>query len=453
MINILSFIYYNNYKSSILIFIYKTNELIIYLLNMSKSKSNEEDLNVLKINEDFAKKFQYNKKRQALEKAQMKYGKNLDFEEEDEESEDESEDSQGKLINDKVTQKFIDTYIKLKDDNKAKEFLNNKDSVFNDDDFDVKKEKKEALAYTAKDALLDFKDDDDVYSINYITKKKEKEDKEKKEFIAKANEDQDDEEDGDFLDDGLLKIKVKETDEYVDAVAEGREEENKDLEDYKFEDIVSKKKIPADVEMLKKFWGDEKVDKNEKFLRNYILSQAWLENNENVISKRLLIHDREDEEKDEIFDEYEAKYNFRFEEEGGANITTYKRDLETYREKDDSRKQKRKDKETRKEEEKKQIANELEMARQFKKEEVEKKLERIEKIAGTQKVKEISDQLEGDFDMEKFDKIMNKVFNEEYYTQKEEDNINEVIEEKAEDYVVYNEEDDEQNNEDNDGGI
>jgi protein KRI1 len=428
-------------------------KIINYLFNMSKSKGDQDDLNFLKINEDYAKKFQYMKKRQALEKAQLKYGKDLEDLEDVEESEDESEDSQGILINDKVTEKFIETYIKLKDENRAKEFLKNKDPIFNDEDFVVKSEKKEELEYTAKDALLDYEDNDDIYSINYVATKKEKEDKEKKEFLEKANEEEDNNDDqGDFLDDGLLKIKVKENDEYVDAVTEGREEENKQLEDYRFDDLMKKKKLPADVEMLKKYWGDEKVDKNEKFLRNYILTQAWLENNENCISKRLLLYDKEDEEKDEIFDEFEAKYNFRFEEEGGANITTHKRDLETYREKDDSRKLKRKEKEDRMEKEKLKIVSELEMAKQIKKEEIDKKLERIEKIAGTEKIKEIANELEGDFDMDKFDKVMNKVFNEEYYQEKEEEDLNQVIEEKAEDYVVYKEEDEdidqlEENNE------
>jgi protein KRI1 len=412
--------------------------------------SNDKDLNTLKINEDYAKKFHHLKKIQILEKTKQKYGKNFeDMNVSESSSEDESEDSQAILINDKVMEKFIDVFNKISDANEAKELLNSKDPIFNDDDFKTNKSGHEKASYTVKDALLNYKEDgedDDIYNINYQAKGKAKSNKEKQDFLKKAEEEEEGADDdnksnaSDYLDDGFLKIKVKETDEeevYDSHQPTGDIINNteRNLEDLGLDEILKNKKLPIkNDELIKKFWGEEsnkKLDKDERFLRNYILSQAWLENNENLVSKRLLLIDREDDAKDEVFEEFEAKYNFRYEEEGGANITTHKRDLETYRLKDDTRVQKRKEKEHRKEEEKKKIISELDMAKQIKKSEIKEKLEKIEKVAGTDKIKEIADALEGEFDMDKFDSLMNKVFDKEYYDEKEsEEDIKEVIKDK-----------------------
>jgi len=52
------------------------------------------------------------------------------------------------------------------------------------------------------------------------------------------------------------------------------------------------------------------LTKMKKFLRNYILSEAWLENDENKINRKLVQIDQEDEEKDDKFEEFEQKHNF-----------------------------------------------------------------------------------------------------------------------------------------------
>jgi protein KRI1 len=407
-----------------------------------------DDLNTLKINKDYQQKFHHLKKIQLLEKAKNKYGRNFENIPESS-SDDESEDSQAVLVNDKVMEKFLDVFNKITDDNGAQELLKSKDPLFNDEDF-----KREVVPgshdvgakYTVQDALLDYKDDeaqDDFYNVNYKETTKKRTDREKEEFMKKAQEEdkEDGSESGSYLDDGFLKIKVKDgddEDEVYDSQAQGvQAKDEKNLEDLELDEVLKKKKLNVgNDDLIKKFWGDSndvKLDKNERFLRNYILSQAWLENNENCITKRLLLVDREDEDKESLYDEFEAKHNFRYEEEGGANITTHKRDLETYRQKDDSRKEKRKEKAERKKDEKQKIVSELEMAKEFKKSELKEKLEKIERVAGTEKIKEIADALEGEFDMAKFDEVMNKVFDDEYYGEKEgDDEIQQVIEEKEE---------------------
>ena len=442
----------------------KKKELLV------SEKNEEKDGDFLKINEEFAKKFTYMKKRQALEKAKTKFGKDfMNIEDPSEDSEEDmSEDSDGELINPKVMSKFLETYIKLKDDKMVKELLEDKKEIFEDDDFKFEKEKKHKNKpeYTVKDALLNYKQDDDdegtqaneeedIYSLNYQAKLNIKEDPEKKEFLSKANQEfsekiQLDEED--FVDDGFLKMKPKssieivdeeESEEYVpreNQVAKEDKHPEEILEELKLDDALKKAKIKPEnlnMKLLQKIWGDDKIaDKNERFLRNYILSEAWLENDEKKINKKLLFIDKEDEEKDEIFDEFEMKYNHRFEEEGGANITTYSRNInESYRIKDESRKEKRQQRELKKEAEKNKIKTELQMAREIKKEELKHKIDVIEKIAGTEKIKELIEDLEKEFDPKKFDEKMNQIFNEEYYgiNDKEED-IKRVIEEKSFDY-------------------
>lgn len=436
--------------------------------NAKNSIEPKQDFEGLTINEEYAKKFHYNKNREAMEKAKLKYGKDfLEREEDSKESseDDESEDSNGELINEKVMGKFIETYIKLKDDKMAREFLNDNKSIFQDEDFDCgkPKQKKEKPTYTIKDSVLEYnktnlnenpndKEEDDFFSAKYrVQPKEEKENVEKTEFLKIANQDNNDEyfngEGGNFVDDGFLQVnttskydfnlpreKSKET-----KVENTKENNDENLEDLPLNEVLKKSKIKSNIntELLKQLWGDDKnLDKNEKFLRNYILSEAWMEQNELKINKKLLIIDQEDEEKDEKFDEYEAKLNFRFCEEGGANITTFQRNIkESYRAQDDSRKIKRKEREQRQEDIKQKLKSELEMAKEFKKQDILKKIEAIEKIAGTDKIKEIVDELENEFDPESFDKKMNKIFNDEYYEiyDKEED-IKEVIEEKSFDY-------------------
>jgi len=127
-------------------------------------------------------------------------------------------------------------------------------------------------------------------------------------------------------------------------------------------------------QLLSQLWGDDKnLDPNERFLRNYVLSEAWLENNENKISKTMLRIDRDDDDKDSENDRFEHKKNFRFEEEGGANLTTYQRQInESYRIKDNSRKEKREERKVKKTDEKKKIISEIEEARNIHKEELKK---------------------------------------------------------------------------------
>ena len=76
-------------------------------------------------------------------------------------------------------------------------------------------------------------------------------------------------------------------------------------------EALKKSKIkPENVNMslLQQIWGDDKkLSKDERFLRNYILSEGWLDKNTTGLNKNLLLIDKEDEENEDKFDAFENK--------------------------------------------------------------------------------------------------------------------------------------------------
>jgi protein KRI1 len=126
-------------------------------------------------------------------------------------------------------------------------------------------------------------------------------------------------------------------------------------------------------------------------------------------------------------EDFEQKYNFRFEEGTGAYITTHQREVEdSMRRKDDKRKDKRLEKKERFEEEKRRKQEELNQLKQLKKDEILEKVRKAEFISGTKIVDEASGEskrmlermekeLKTDFIPELYDKAMEKVFDEKYY--------------------------------------
>ena len=429
-------------------------------IKKEKEISNEDDesLNELNINEEYAERFQHNEKRKKEEKLRNKYGVNIKSNEEEEnsgeESPEESEDSEGELDNEIVRDKFINTLLELKDENETKKLLENKAPIFTDDDFKQKREKihksedkeKNKIQYGIKDALLDNKSssedensENNIYSVNYKPKKIEEDQTEKKAFISAANEDlqenSENSEDNDFFDNGLL-IKKKTGNNDLLNLEENLDEKNSNKNEgdetsqqaeekvagMSLSDALKKSKIkPENVNMslLEQIWGDDKkLSKDERFLRNYILSEGWLDKNTTGLNKNLLLIDKEDEENEDKFDAFENKYNHRFEEEGGANITTYQRNIDSYRHKNDTRATKRKEHDMRKLEEKNKKKEELKNEKIKKAEEIKKKIDKLEKVAGTEKIGELLEEFENkDFNMDEFDQKMNDIFNKEYYTQ------------------------------------
>ena len=152
--------------------------------------------------------------------------------------------------------------------------------------------------------------------------------------------------------------------------------------------------------------------------------------------------DSEDEEAVEAAEDFESKYNFRFEEEGGAEIVTYARDTgDSVRRKDDRRKQARSAKKARREREKLERLEELKRLKNEKAKAIRSRLRSITEIAGmgrrggsddeeedagedfSEEMRELAamgitkELLEEDWDATKFDAQMSRAFNDDYYTE------------------------------------
>merc|ERR1712079_832550 len=143
------------------------------------------------------------------------------------------------------------------------------------------------------------------------------------------------------------------------------EETKQEEEDYKqwlagqkndVEDDSLKKKMSG----LREYWNESQLDEGEKFLKDYILNKRYLDqdNDEYVPSYDEIVHDSdedlsEDERNVEKQEEFEHKFNFRFEEPDEEFIKRYPRTVkDSLRREDDKRAKKRKEVEERKKMEK-----------------------------------------------------------------------------------------------------
>ena len=128
-------------------------------------------------------------------------------------------------------------------------------------------------------------------------------------------------------------------------------------------------------------------------------------------------------------DDFEAKYNFRFEEAAAAtasgadySIVGYARSgtMQTLRRPDEKRRQKRLERKERKAAERKAKEEKLRRLKNAKREQMETKLSEIKKAIGGRDDSQLDEDammklLEGDFDPDKFEKIMADTYGEDFY--------------------------------------
>ena len=123
-------------------------------------------------------------------------------------------------------------------------------------------------------------------------------------------------------------------------------------------------------------------------------------------------------------DNFESKYNFRFEEPNAGTITSHARDAnkeETMRRKDSSRKLARERAKERKEDLKKQRKEELAKLKALKREEIIDKIKKADYLsrgnlfADKNLIERVQKELETEFIPDLYDKTMAKMFNERYY--------------------------------------
>jgi protein KRI1 len=156
------------------------------------------------------------------------------------------------------------------------------------------------------------------------------------------------------------------------------------------------------------------IEDGEKFLQEYMQNMGWKTKsriNETPRTKSSEGSDSEDEEFLEKVDQFETKYNFRFEEEGGHAISSHSRQVEdSVRVKDKKRKRERDQKKDRKEEDKKKKLIELQHLKNKKREEINRRLAEIEKVTGNKTSDEnIGSVLETEFDPSTYDEEINQL--------------------------------------------
>uniref|UniRef100_A0A3B4B141 Protein KRI1 homolog n=1 Tax=Periophthalmus magnuspinnatus TaxID=409849 RepID=A0A3B4B141_9GOBI len=203
-----------------------------------------------------------------------------------------------------------------------------------------------------------------------------------------------------------------------------QEEKDKEEADYvewlKGQAELDDQEEMTDMKYLRDYWNDPELDEKERFLRDYVLNKGYREEDEDVdipTYDELVQDEVEDsEEEGESFlerqEDFERSYNFRFEEP----IRTYPRNIVTsVRSKDDSRKRKREEVKERKKKEKEQKQEQLKQLKNLKRSEIMEKLKRLQELTGNEQLAFSLDDLDGDFDPQKHDQLMQKVFGDEYY--------------------------------------
>lgn len=189
---------------------------------------------------------------------------------------------------------------------------------------------------------------------------------------------------------------------------------------------------------LEDYFGkkDDDLDANEKFLKDFFLNEGWIDKERNrVPSYRDIVGEAsEDEDHLEEQDKYEAEYNFRFQENAGAQVMGNPRVVEgTVRKKGEVRKTQRQKKAERLAEEKKMREEELKRLKNLKKKEIVEKLEKIKTVAGASAGLPSlgEDDLEEDFDPLEYDRKMQEAFGESYYQEEDAEIGDEVDEEEG----------------------
>lgn len=194
------------------------------------------------------------------------------------------------------------------------------------------------------------------------------------------------------------------------------------------------------------------VEDGDKFLLDFIKNKKWIdkddrhdddesseeEENSTTEADDANHHDSIDDDDSiaelERADDFESKYNFRFEQaeaEAGTSgaihsVVGYARSgtMDTMRRKDDTRKQKRLDRKERKAAERRAKEEQLRRLKNAKREEMERKLKQIKSVLGHVEGRGMAvDEatmmklMEGEYDPEQFEKIMNEAYGDDFYQQ------------------------------------
>ncbi|WBW70907.1 ribosome biogenesis protein Kri1 [Schizosaccharomyces osmophilus] len=401
----------------------------------------EDNLGSFKINENFAKRFEHNKKREEKQKLEEKYGKDLakqNVSEDEDESSEESEDSEGELVTPEVDAAILKILTKIR--NKDPDIYNNGQQFFDDTEKSIKSTVKEnkGRPVTLKDYhrnqlisgnVMEAMEEDEKPRSEVPTHVEEQEQLRKETIQAfhtsrdedensHENDGEEEEEEGE----DFLKRKEKSKD---DVEADEKAYERFLLEHAETKDAskvlkdLSTYYVKNRPEVLQGIENEENgiAEQDENFLANYMLNRGWRTSDNRIPSYDEIVEEVDaDNQFDETADNFETKYNFRYEETGGSEIAAHPRDVpDSMRRKDDTRRLARERKRERHEEEKRKRVEEMNRLKNLKQKDLEEKLNQVAEIAGTNDIDISELDLEGDFNPEEWEAKMAQIFNDKYY--------------------------------------
>ncbi|XP_057716546.1 protein KRI1 homolog [Corythoichthys intestinalis] len=394
-----------------------------------------------KINTQFAKKYDRYREKEELQRLKDRYGDRGD-DDESESSESSSDDSEVEL-DPEIERDFYRTLSLLK---KKDPKIYQKDAKFYSEDSpntDVKpstsksKVKPMYLKDYERKVILEkegkYEDEDSDSDDEEVAKRLERasspsymqEQKQLKESFRKFVQDSDDDDCSEGSGEGVSQLLTRRI--------KTQEEQDKEEADY-MEWLKGQKDLDGPEEVkemkyLRDYWNDPELDEKECFLRDYVLNKRYKddddEDEERIPTYEEVIQD-DSEEEGEMFlvrqENFERGYNFRFEEPDAEQIKTYPRTIATsVRTKDDRRKRKREEIKERKEMEKQHKREQLKQLKNLKRNEIMEKLKLLQKLTGNDELAFNQADLEGDFDPQHHDQLMQKFFDEKYYGEQEDD--------------------------------
>lgn len=395
----------------------------------SSSSSDNEDKAKLTVNKKYAKDYQTRKQQEELRQiAQQRRDNGLNSDGE-ESSSDEEEDEDAELLTDSVNLQFLKTMKALKNKESSiydpsSRFFDENDDVPSGDDGDGKrKHKPKKFKDVLRDQILEDMEEENEPSkegddMDPKSKSKFAYDQQQEELRkALVNESNAKESSDNEGDDWMV---IKKRNSTIDARTSDRiQEEFHELEQLNGKNVGSTFSDPR---------GE--VKDGEQFLISFMKNKKWIDKD----GGKFDVDDDEESIEADRADDFEAKYNFRFEQAeaetaaSGAShsIQTYARGqtMNTIRRQDVTRKEKRQARKDRKEAERKAKEEQLKRLKNAKKQEIEQKLSQVKKVLGSVDATEIDEaaimkMLEGDYDPEKLEKAMQEVYGEDFYAKQD----------------------------------
>ncbi|KAL7455380.1 hypothetical protein ACHAWC_006922, partial [Mediolabrus comicus] len=429
----------------------------------SSSSSSSSNNNAFNINTKYAREYEQRKRREELTKhRKVDFDLGEDNNADDDSSSSESEDEEGDLLTPHLDAQIIKTLkaLKRKDDS-----VYDRNSTFydknNDSDDDTEsggenKEKMKRKTYkdVVREQILEQMDDED--DTKDSSKKKDTDtdgsagdlayDEEQRDirraFLESTrdggndNESENDSDDDDWI---KPKTKSKSSSDNQDNDEDGDDDEARKLWEQELQDTEAVAASGKSTNGLVDPHGE--VKDGDKFLMEFMTHKKWLENGADKFNPDKDNDDDQSLEDLERMDEFESKYNFRFEEaadtahnnmDSGAShsIVHYARGSNAenvLRRKDESRRQKRLARKERKAEERKAKEEQLKRLKNARREELDERMKQVRNVLGNEdgqaadaalgsaEEEMILKLMEGDYNPEKFEQVMNSVYGDEYY--------------------------------------